>query len=114
MKSLKLLIIAIMLFSINVSATEVDPVKPNAELRAELVKMIDVECDYFQLNGNDCTADVLFTINNHNEIVVISVDSPNPQAENHIAGKLNYKKVKPNGYKQGVLYLMPIRITNGS
>jgi hypothetical protein len=114
MKKLKLLLIATVLFAMNISAAEVDPVKPNAELRAELVQLIDVECDYLQLKGNDCTAQVLFTINNHNEIVVISVNSPNPMAEKHIASKLNYKKVKPNGYKQGELFLLPIRIIKES
>jgi hypothetical protein len=114
MKKIFLFIVVVAFFAMNVSAKEFDPVKPNAELRAELMQMIDLECDYLQLMVNECSADILFTINNHNEIVVISVNSPNPQAENHFASKLNYQKVNPNGYKQGVLYLLPIRITNGS
>ncbi len=110
MKKLKLLIIAFMLFAINASANNFDPIKPTDELRAELIQLIHLQCDYLSLKDKDCSAEILFTINSHNEIVVISVSSPNPKAEKHLASKLNYKKIIPNGYKQGVLFLLPIKI----
>ncbi len=114
MTKLFLFILIVAFFAMNVKAAVVDPVKPNAELRAELVQFIGAGCDFWDVTDNEFTAQILFTINSHNEIVVLSIDSKNPNAETHIANKLNYKKVKSNGYKQGVIYLLPIRMIEES
>ncbi len=114
MKKINLFIVLVAFFAMNLSAAVNDPVKPSAKLRAEILQLIDVECNYMNLSNDYCTAEVLFTINNHNEVVVISVNSPIPNAEKHIGSKLNYKKVNFNGNKQGVFYLLPIKIINQS
>ena len=110
MKSLKLFIAALALvFAVQVSAATEDPVKPSAQLRAELVNLIGPDCP-FELVKGECTAEVLFTVNTSGEVIIISIISENPEAEKHIKNKINYKKVSHKPSKPGEIYLLPIRV----
>ncbi len=109
MKKLSLFIVAFALFAIQATAAITGPVKPSATLRAELVDLIGTECT-FELDKAECTAEVLFTVNTKGEVIVLSVNSPNPRAETYIKSKINYKKVDFQTKKEGELYLLPIRI----
>lgn len=110
MKNLKLFIAALALvFTVQVSATNEDPVKPSAQLRAELVELIGSDCP-FALEKEECTAEVLFTVNSAGEVIIISILSSNPKAEKHIKNKINYKKVSHRTSKPGEIYLLPIRV----
>ncbi len=110
MKSLKLIIAALALvFAVQVSAATEDPVKPSAQLRAELVNLIGPECP-FELEKGECTAEVLFTVNSSGEVIIISILSENPKAEKHIKNKINYKKVSHRPSKPGEIYLLPVRV----
>ncbi len=113
MKNLKILVIAFTLFALNVSAAVLEPVKPTTKLRAEIVELIGPNCPY-EYNENECTAEVLFTVNTNSEIIVLSVNSPNTEAEAYIKSKLNYKKVNHRTIKEGELYLLPIKMVKGS
>lgn len=113
MKSLKILAIAIALFAMNVSTSTASPVNPNTKLRAELMELIGKNCPV-QLTKDQCTAEVLFMINEKSEIVVISVNSENEDAEDYIKDKLNYHKISPNVSRAGEIYLLPLRIQKES
>lgn len=114
MKNLKIFIVAFALFTISLSAGVMNnPIKPNAELRAELVELIGTDCP-FDYNKDACTAEVLFTINSNGEVIVISVISPNPKADSYIKSRINYKKVGYNTNRDGELFLLPLRIVKGS
>ncbi len=110
MKKLNVLIIAFTLLAMSVSAAVIDnPVKPTDKLRAEIVDIIGPNCPY-DYNKNECTAEVLFTVNNNGEIIVLSVTSPNTKAEAFLKSKLNYKKVSHRSNKTGEIYLLPLRM----
>ncbi len=116
MKNLKLFLIAIVLFSINATAKNVisnnrdKPTNPvTTQLRNEIVKLIGDNCPY-DYHKNECTAEVLFTINTKGEIIVISVDSPNTLAEAYIKSKLNYKKTNYMPSQEGKIFLLPLRM----
>lgn len=110
MKNLKLLLaVFALVFAIQVSANNPDPVKPSAQLRSELVDHLGSEAP-FELNENELTAEVLFTVNPYGEVIVISVISDNPMAVDHIKSKINYKKVSHRPSKPGEIYLMPVRV----
>jgi len=113
MKKLKILVLAIALFAMNASAAIIDPVTPTSKLRAEVVELIGTDCP-FEFDQDACTAEVLFTVNYKNEIVVISVTSKNPGADNYIKSKINYKKVNHTVKKEGTLYILPLRIQKSS
>ena len=109
MKNLKLFIIAFVLFTMNVSASSMDPVKPTSQLRSEIVDLIGNNCPY-DYHKNECTAEVLFTVNTNQEIVVISVTSPNKKAESYLKSKLNYKKVSQKPIREGEIFMLPLRM----
>ena len=113
MKNLKLFIATIALvFAVQVSANNEEPLVPNAQLRAELVDLMGSNVP-FELENSELTAEVLFTVNSHGEVVIIQVVSENPAAVKLIKNKINYKKVSHRTTKPGEIYLMPVRIVNG-
>ena len=112
MKNLKIFIIAFALFAMNVSAaatTTAGPVKPTSQLRSEIVDFIGPNCPY-EYNKNECTAEVLFTINTKSEIIILSVTSPNERAEGYLKSKLNYKKVSHTPKREGEIFLLPLKM----
>ncbi|MEL4454488.1 hypothetical protein [Lutimonas vermicola] len=109
MKYVKLFVLALALFTLNVSASNLNPIKPTDDLRIEIVELIGsnymVEMDADQYN-----ADVLFTVNNNKELIVLSVDTENVQLESYLKRKLNYKKVNHKPTKNGEIYLLPVKM----
>ncbi|MEN8123723.1 MAG: hypothetical protein ABFR32_01235 [Bacteroidota bacterium] len=115
MKKFNLFLIALTFVVFNLSATpkkvknfDENPVKPNENLRTEIVSILGT--DYPFTLENIETIEVLFTLNTNQEIIVISTNSKNKVFENYLKVKLNYKKVHYTINKQGKLYLLPLRI----
>ena len=110
MKTLKLFITVIALvFAVNVSFANEDPVKPSAQLRSELMDLIGTNSS-FEMEENETTAEVIFTVNTAGEVIVISVNSDNAETVKHIKNKINYKKVSHRTSKPGEMYLLPVRV----
>ena len=113
MKKLKILILALLLIAMNVSAAVINPVTPTAKLRAEIVELIGTDCP-FEFDEDACTAEIIFTVNLKGEIIIISVTSKNPGADSYIKSKINYKKVNHFVSKEGTLFFLPFRIVKSS
>jgi len=113
MKKVQLLVIAFAFFALQASAAITNPVKPKQQLRSEIVQIIGTNCPY-ELDQKECTAEVLFTINSKSELIVLTVNTENKNAESFIKNKLNYKKVSHKPTKEGELFLLPMRIVKGS
>ncbi|GAA4306493.1 hypothetical protein GCM10023163_31630 [Aestuariibaculum suncheonense] len=60
--------------------------------------------------NEEVSANVYFTINNKNEIVVLSVDSDSDELEQFLKYKLNYCKIQAEGMSPGRKYLIPIKL----
>ncbi len=109
MKNLKLLFLAIGLFTINISAANLNPIKPTDELRIEIVELIGT--NYMnEMQADELGAEVLFTVNNNREIIILSVDSDDHLIESYLKRKLNYKKVNHRPSKNGEIYLLPVKM----
>ena len=109
MKSLKLFVLALALFTINVSAANLNPIKPTDDLRVEIVDLIGT--NYMdEMVENEYSAEVLFTVNSKRELIVLSVESDNSQLESYLKGKLNYKKVDHRPGEPGEIYLLPVKM----
>lgn len=109
MKNLKLFVLALGLFTINLSAANLNPIKPTDELRVEIVDLIGSNyMDEMVADQNE--AHVLFTVNSKRELIVLSVDSDNDQLESYLKGRLNYKKVNHRPSKNGEIYLLPVKM----
>ena len=112
MKNLKLLFVTLILcFAIQVSASNGAPLKPDAKLRSELVDLIGTTYPS-QLNEREVTAEVIFTVNNQGEVIILSIHSSNPLADNFIKRKINYKKIDYRVKKVGDIYLLPLKMIN--
>ena len=109
MKNLKLLFLALALFTINISAANLNPIKPTDELRIEIVELIGT--NYMnEMQADELGAEVLFTVNNNREIIILSVDSDDDLLERYLKSKLNYKKVNHIPSKNGEIYLLPVKM----
>lgn len=110
MNNLKLVALAIVLSisSISFAATVVD--SPNKILQKEIVKLLGKTCE--KLADEVIEADVVFTVNEKGEIVVISVNSANPKAEFFVKCKLNYKQINYDESSVEKIYHLPLKIVN--
>lgn len=109
MKKLKLFVLALGLFTINMTAANLTPVNPTQELRTEIVDLIG--SNYMdQIIADQLEADVLFTVNSKKELIVLSVDTDNDQLESYLKNRLNYKKVQFRPSKNGEIYLLPVKM----
>jgi ABC-type branched-subunit amino acid transport system substrate-binding protein len=109
MKSFKLFILALGLFSLNVAAANFNPINPTDELRIEMAELIG--SSYMDnMQADELGAEVLFTINKNKEIIILSVDSDNASIESYLKNKLNYKKVNHRPGNPGEIYLLPVKM----
>ncbi len=109
MKNVKLFILALGLFTINLSAANLSPINPTDDLRIEMVDLIGSNF-MDEMMDDAYEADVLFTVNNNKEIIILSVESDNHQLETYLKRKLNYKKVNHRPGKHGEVYLLPVKM----
>ncbi len=109
MKNVKLFILALGLFTLNLSAANLHPIKPTDNLRVEMVNLIGSNF-MDEMIDDQYEADVLFTVNAKRELIVLSVESDNPELETYLKNKLNYKKVNHKPSKHGEIYLLPVKM----
>jgi len=109
MKSLKLFALALVLFTINVSAAVIEPIKPTDELRIEIVDLIGSSF-MLEMSESEYSAEVLFTVNSKKELIILSVESENEEMEYYLKRKLNYKKVDHRPSQPGEIYLLPVKM----
>ena len=110
MKSLKLFVFAFALLTVHYAAATTNPIKPTDELRVEMVELIGTSYLDIDSMEDEFSADVLFTVNAKQEIIILSVDSENDQLESYLQKKLNYKKVDHRPSKHGEIYLLPVKM----
>lgn len=107
-----LLVVAALLISGNVMATEVapNPTDPQSKICTQIYDLLHE--NRFVLNDDsELTASVRFTLNYEKEIVVLSVDTDDKRLEGFVKARLNYHKVADQSVEEGRIYEVPIRIT---
>ncbi len=109
MKSLKLFALAFVLFTLNVSAANLNPIKPTDDLRIEIVDLIGSNF-MAEMEADQYSAEVLFTVNKNRELIILSVETGSPELESQLKKKLNYKKVNHKPSKNGEIYLLPVKM----
>lgn len=109
MKSLKFFVLALALFTFNIAAANTNPIKPTDELRSEIVDIIGANY-WDNVNENESSVEVLFTVNSKRELIVLSVESDSKEAVAYFKKKLNYKKVNHQPSKHGEIYLLPVKM----
>jgi hypothetical protein len=81
---------------------------PKKDLALQIGHLL--EDNTFVINDHDLTANVLFTVNNKKEIVVISVETEDEVLERFVKSRLNYQTVDAVGSEEGAMYTVPVRI----
>ncbi|HMB63504.1 MAG TPA: hypothetical protein VKN36_10550 [Eudoraea sp.] len=110
MRKISLVLVAAMLCTAgNVVANHTNPKDPGKLLSTQIGKLL--QDNFFIVENTDLTAKIRFTINEENEIVVLSVNTENEVLEAFVKSRLNYQKVRLQGIKEGRMYTVPIRIT---
>lgn len=66
-----------------------------------------------KLADNKIVAEIVFTLNEKSEIVIVSVKSQNQRIDSFVKSKLNYKKVHLKTINEDKIYHMPLTIVNG-
>jgi hypothetical protein len=109
MKSFKFILLVSAVFLLNVVTAFANPIKPTDQLREEIVDIIGFSFldDYEE---SEYSAEVLFTVNSEQELIVLSVNSESDEAEDYLRDKLNYKKVDHLPSKYGEIYLLPVKM----
>ncbi len=109
MKRISVLLLAVVFtlsgaLSANAMENEKKPVKN--QMSKEISEML--KAPSLDING-DVKAEVTFTLNEDNEIVVLKVKTENADVERFIKQRLNYKKIKFRGKLPE--YKLTVRVT---
>ena len=108
MKKVNFLVLAVAIMVSSVLSASTEPAK--ADNPTTLSKTIGtlLQKPSFEVQ-EDLTAKVTFTVNEDNEIVVLTVDTDTEAVEDFIKSRLNYEKLDTN--KIGEQFTVPVRIT---
>lgn len=90
------------------AGNENPPIKKTENLRAEIVSILGTQTP-FDIDQSS-KAEVVFTVNDNNEIVVLSVASENSEFNSYVKSRLNYKKLGTKGVKSRALYTLPVTL----
>ncbi|MAD97395.1 MAG: hypothetical protein CMB99_08740 [Flavobacteriaceae bacterium] len=113
MKNLKsiIAIFAICFATISSNATEVnDPIKESRNLNSEITALLGSQAPF--AIDETSKAEVLFTVNDKNEMIVISVSSTNREFKIFVKRKLQNKKIDSRKLKARTLYTLPVQLKN--
>ncbi len=110
MRKIKIASVAFMLFAtLGAFANKGNNEIPEKSLSSQIYEML--KQNSFELQYNEMTADVRFTINEKGEMVVLSVETKNEVLENFVKSRLNYQKVESGNPVEGKIYTVAVRIT---
>ena len=82
------------------AATGPDKSNEKTELRTEVLKFLKNTT----IANNDVEATLSFTVNDNNELVVLSVKTTDEALEEAVKSRLNYKHIKTNVQKANQTY----------
>lgn len=83
---------SMLLFTVNVLGNGSNQTDPNDKLKKLVKERLE---DYHTKPNSDLLARILFVINKEHEIVVLSIDTDDPDFETWIKGRLNYLEINP-------------------
>lgn len=107
MKRLKMLVLAIgLIVSGSVLATNPVILKGPTESSKEIKKLLE-DPDF--LVDEDMEARVLFTLNDENEIIVLSVETEFEEVDQYVKNRLSFQEIDAD-LEKGKQYILPFKI----
>jgi len=110
MKNLKLIALALVISISTASFATPTKENPTSKLREQIIELLGAPSE--KLSDTKIQTEVVFTVNNENEIVIISVKSKNANVKSFVKSKLNNKKVTSNTLNEEKIFRMPLTIVN--
>lgn len=110
MRKFSLFLVAVCLL-VSGSLIANDKTKKKPQKVSDQITVLLEDNQFVVAENQDITAKVKFMINEHGEIVVLSVATDNARLESFVKGRLNYQKIESDDFKVGRLYTLPVRIT---
>lgn len=108
MRRISLTLVAAMLFFTgSVLGNSSNQTNPDEKLKKFVKERLD---DYHTKPDSDLTAKILFFINQEHEIVVLSVDTADPDFEGWIKNKLNYLVVESDVTREIGRFTISVRL----
>lgn len=111
MKTLKVLVLAVAFTFSGVLSASTEPAKKAVEKSSTISTKVSklLEAPSFEVKEN-LKAMVFLTVNQENEIVVLSVDSEHEWLESYIKGRLNYEKLDADLSKSQKTFKVPVTV----
>ena len=110
MKKLKLFALALIIGTSSLFATNATSLeKPENKIRTQIVELL--KSPEFKIE-QEISVTLTFTFSSVGEIVVLNVDSNNPEVLNFIRKNLNYHKIQNPGERDKI-YTMPLKLKVG-
>tara|TARA_Y100000815_G_C13348980_1_gene503462 strand:- start:7062 stop:7394 length:333 start_codon:yes stop_codon:yes gene_type:complete len=107
MRNLKTLLLAVAITCSSVAMANTKPATYDpSSISKEVTKLLDKHNLTLPV---EAVAQVTFTVNKENEIVVLEVDTQSETVENYIKSRLNYKKLSSETV-HGKEYYLPVKI----
>jgi len=109
MRKVKVLFVALLagLFITTTAMASVTGLNPEANLRTEIVKLIDhPTADILQ--GQNITANLRLMVNGENELIVLDTGTDDALLDSYIKSKLNYKKVSASDINYFKFYFVKV------
>ena len=111
MKTIKSIVLALALVSAtSLSANPIGDKKAKAQVEQQIGELL--EGPQFEIE-KDCRASVSFTVNENNEMVVLSVETEDHRFERYVKSRLNYKKLDAD-LPGGRFYTVPLKLLSAS
>jgi cytochrome c556 len=110
MKNLKLFTLAIAICISTLSFATTTNENPNNELRQQIVKLLGKTS--LTLADSHIKTEVVFTVNDKSEIVIISVKTKNSSIESFVKNRLNHKKVKLETTSKEKIFYLPLTLSS--
>ena len=107
MKNLKILAFAFIISTSSLFASEIVPDIPVKDIRSQVVDLLSNP--EFKIN-EEIVVNVLFTFSSEGDIVVLKVDSQNPDVIQYVRDHINHKMIATPG-EPNREFTLPLRIT---
>ncbi|RXG21636.1 hypothetical protein [Leeuwenhoekiella aequorea] len=105
-----LLFLAVFNFAAVSAAADPKPETTSGKLRTQIINLLGVP--ELELNEDLLESTIQFMVTSKNTIVVLNVSTENPQLENYIKSRLNYKKAEIEITGNRIFHL-PYKIKKG-
>ncbi len=109
MRTIKILLLVVAVAFSGVLYASDKPTKDTSSAISQEIGELLKDPNFTVVEDQFATVKVMF--NDHNEIVVLDVDSKEKGVESYIKSRLNYKELANNVNNKNRYYIVPVRIT---